>query len=389
MLGVIEDAGRDADADADAAGAERDPGPPWTRTPAGAAASGLAASRFDRALCTCASAALLGNLSSSAAQGGDASIGIGGALQASRLAGPIDADLIVTGAAASVIAANAAEIAGDLEVRGDLAATGTLRVSGDARFGGVLSGDGVITVQGDLQRPAAHAAASDELVQLEGERVTRPTSSVPPCACDEAGARSIREVVSAAAAQPDLGAFPPGALAALTAGQRVALPPGAVYVDEIFAEGDLTFEVPSTTTLFVGGTVRVDGALRAELGSGAELELWIAGGYAVRGPIALAPAERAHAARMLVAGAQQGPRAPNAPPGREIAESLPLPGASEGPTNNPDDTWVVHLYAPYVDFWLARDSNFYGALFVQSLSSHGDLRLQSDPQIASTSADCP
>jgi len=371
--------------------------PPVTPVRSAAPSCAAASSVFARALCACGQVATFGDLRSAriAREGAQpalpaADVGIAGTLQVAAFVGPIGGDLIVTGSGLSLIAGVDGAIAGALRVQGDLGVSGLTRIGSDAWLGGLLLGDGVLIAAGDLHQLGASVALSPQtgapLVDHAGELVSGEFSIDPPCVCEDAGALRIEAAVARAVVDHDgqSAGFAPSALADLPPDQSLSLPPGRLYVEQIRAAGDLTLRVTGRTTLFIAGDLIVHGALRAELSPTAELELWVAGGMAVTGPLALAPRERPSAARMFVAGPFIGEPGPAGPPGDEIVEQLPTPAQRE----NPDAEWVVNLYAPRFDLSLGRDTDVYGALFVRALLSIGDVRIHHDPLVLERTSEC-
>jgi hypothetical protein len=350
-----------------------------------------AASSFSRALCACGQVESFGDFRSGSLRAdARADVAVGGTLRVAAFAGPVSGDLTVAGNGLSLLAGDAGRVSGALRVNSELRLRGETRVDGSAWLRGVLMGDGVLYTAGDLYQPRPRIATSEAgtpLVQHEGSLIVGEVVVESPCACDAATQLDVVGRVAEAAADDasrSAQAIAASALADAPDSFSLDLPPGPIYLDEIASRGDLTLHATGASVLFIAGDLSIRGSLRAELADAAEIELWVAGDMAVRGAIVLAPRDRPSATRLFVAGQTIGEPGPAGAPGREVIEDLATPAQRD----NPDAEWVVNLYAPRVDLSLGTDTDVYGALFVRSLLSVGDLRMHHDPQVVERGIGC-
>lgn len=251
-------------------------------------AGAVAARVLRQALCSCDSLALTAALSTDAidSRGHAAPEGLGAAVAtdgdvlmsaALTVGGPLTA-----GGAGGVRLARAATVARTLRSAGPVTTAEALQVGGDAYVGGDVTGP--LAVAGTL-----HVASGSVVAPAVVARsVARDAAALAsPCGCAEGPVVSPQELVAARVHKNDdaVAGLSPDELAGEGDAHDLDLPAGQYYLTRIRSGSDrpMRWHLRGRVALFVGGDVRLGGALHVDLAPDAELDLVVAGDFTFAG----------------------------------------------------------------------------------------------------------
>ncbi len=236
----------------------------------------------------------------------------------------------------------------DVRAGGPVDVGGTYVVEGDVWSNGnvTLETGGQLTVFGTV-----HVPAGDTATGVQGTVVSGPVQVPPPCDCSSP--IDVGAVVAAFATDNDDASLPvaPGA----TLAGDVILPCGRYYVASI-AGADVTLHVNGRVALFVSGDVNVTQSLSVQLAPSAELDLFVAGNFAVMGALAVGDANAPARARLYVGGSTF----------TLSATATPL---------------AADVYAPNATLQLAADLQMWGAIFAKSMQFSGAFTIHYDTSV--------
>jgi len=231
---------------------------------------------------------------------------------------------------------------GPVEVGGKYVALGDVWSNGNV----TLDTGAQLTVFGTV-----HVPAGDSTTGVQGTVVNGPVQVAPPCDCSSP--IDVGAVVAAFATHNDDASI--GITSGATLDGTVALPCGRYYVASI-AGANVTLQVNGRVALFVSGDVNVTQSLTVQLAPSAELDLFVAGNFAVMGSLAVGDANAAARTRLYVGGATL----------TLSATATPL---------------AANVYAPNAILQLAADLEMWGAVFAKTMQFSGAFTLHYDTSV--------
>lgn len=328
-------------------------GPPITLPPLGGCTTDLAKRIFLFAICTCSDFEAGGGITTNPFgtsvvdfdQG--ASIGVNGHYQAEGVSSKLGGSLWVSGNADF----GQHEIWGELQCGGTVSVSSVSTVHRDALVLGALAAP-ELTIGGTL-RVTEGAQIAVGSVGNETQRVT--TSAIPkPCNC---GAPvDVASVARYFATDNDdaRASLNASSLAEVHGALERTVGCGRYYFDDLSGTGSVTLHLTGKTLLAVGGEFSNSGGLSIDLGPAAELDLFIAGNLELSGPLSIGDPNRPAATRIYVAGQAA------------FSSDLKL---------------YANLYIPNSLLAMSAPSEFWGALFSQSLSASAGLSVHYDESV--------
>lgn len=249
-------------------------------------------------------------------------------------------------------------IARDVRAGGDVVVNGVFQVSGDLYTSGdvkIMSGS--LATVGKVHVAPGHSAAG---VTAGGGVVTESVTVVPPCDCTDK--IDVAAIAAAFATSND------NAMANVTT-TALDYPAGAVKLDcgryyfDRIAGGDVTLHVTGRAGIFIGGDLKVTGALTIDLSPGAEVDLFIAGNFSLNGPAMLGSVSAPAKVRVYVGGTTM-----------DISGNVSV-GAN--------------LYAPNADLAIASSFEMSGAVYAHRLAFSGDFAIHYDESILDVTGCAP
>lgn len=247
-------------------------------------------------------------------------------------------------------------IARDVRSGGDVLVNGVFQVTGDVyTTGDVKIQSGSLATVGKVHVTSGHTANG----VTGGGVVTESVQVVPPCDC--ADAIDVGAIARSFATSNDdaMGGVTPTSLDH-PAGP-VTLDCGRYYFDGI-AGGDVTLHLTGRAGIFIGGDVKVTGALTIDLSPGAEVDLFVAGNFSLDGPAAFGSIRAPAKVRVYVGG------------------SMTMSGnASVG----------ANLYAPNADLQISSAFEMSGAVYARSLAFSGDFVIHYDESVLDVTGCAP
>ncbi len=237
----------------------------------------------------------------------------------------------------------------------DVQAGGPVEVGGKYVVEGDLWSNGNVTLDTGAQLTVfgtVHVPAGDSATGVQGTVVNGPVQVAPPCDCSSP--IDVGAVVAAFATNNDdasIGITDAGA----TLDGTVALQCGRYYVATI-AGANVTLQVNGRVALFVSGDVNVTQSLTVQLVPSAELDLFVAGNFAVMGSLAIGDANAAARTRLYVGGTTL----------TLSATATPL---------------AANVYAPNATLQLAADLEMWGAIFAKTMQFSGAFTLHYDTSV--------
>ena len=336
------------------------PPPLVDSSPGGASmcASAFAKSAFANALCSCGDVTSTSAISTDVVAGaaGAASVGVNRNLHPGNLAVQGDLDVFgsgdLTGAGATV------SVAGDLRAQGTVRDFASVTVGGDAWLTGGISTAGSLAVTGALQVPPG------EPVMVGGREVYgsldhQSFSGGPPCDCSGDGFLSVAGVVATYAAQNDDGGMSTRLLDTVQAPFTRTFVCGRYYLDSISGTAPIHLTAMGRVAFFVAGDLSTSDFV-VDTPSGAEVDLFVAGGLTVSGVFQLGDAAHPGSSRVYV------------------GKAVDFEGTAS----------FGYLYAPVGNVTIgSQQATAYGAVFANSLNAGADLTVHYDPALLSAS--CP
>lgn len=303
---------------------------------------------FDNALCVCTDLHLVGSAVSTRQVGAKAaSVGVNGL---AHLVGDsrVEGDFVAKAGLAGV---GDLSTTGDIRTAGGFDTVGTVHAGKDLWVGGDLAKVGELIVDGVLR-----LAGSDRSV---GERKLGGTGAysavAEPCGCDGAGMFDVSKAVADAKSKNDNAKVGLAQALQSVGDSIVELPTGVYYLDSIDAIGRHRLEITGAVALYVGGDIEFVGEQTFALGgTGASLDLYVAGSVHGTGSLALGDAADAGPVRIYIGG----PHTVLAQVGEQEYRGL--------------------LYAPTANVHWVGETRVRGAIFARSLDGVGDLTIEYD-----------
>jgi len=196
-----------------------------------------------------------------------------------------------------------------------------------------------------------HVPPGDSASGVQGNVVTGPVAVGAPCNCSHP--IDVAAVVAAFAADNDDAAV--GLAPVTTLAGTVTLPCGRYYVAGI-AGGAVTLQVNGRVALMVAGDVAVTQDLHVALAPGAELDLFVKGGFDVMGSLEIGDTQAPARTRLYVGGTTFS----------LSATAKPL---------------AANVYAPNATLLLSSDFEMWGALFAQAIQLSGAFTIHYDTSV--------
>jgi hypothetical protein len=336
----------------------------------GSCAGALAAVTLSRALCSCDSIILPGNLATE-------SSGAGGQGPGPSPGGPPSTP------AADVASDGSIEIGGNAQVAGSISAGASdgigfnraASIFGGLRSGGSLVAEQLVTVGADAY------VAGDVLgrVDVGGTLYVSPSSSVsppasenyivreeiavePPCNCAVGPVVDVDALVSVAANHNDnvAGGVDVAALTSTHGPTVFDLPCGSYFLPSLTSDDTLQVRVHGRSALYIDGDLDLADGLRVTLDSGAELDLFVTGDVSLQ-------------AGQLGASSPAAVRL-------WLASTVIQLGA--------DASLSAIVYAPNATVLPQQDLMASGALFVGAIAASGDVTVRFDSNVLDDGATC-
>jgi hypothetical protein len=257
------------------------------------------------------------------------------------------------------------EVKGDLRLGGQLGRPGSaIEVTGNASVAGPVMVGTLTLDEGDgtLTTPSASAVMGE----VTGHVVESPVSIPTPCICD--GAAEVTAAVGDHAvanhdAEISIG---PDRLVNVDGDDRLDLPCGRFYLDEISgttAGKTVVIAAGGRTSLFIGDNITLKQNLTIELEPDAELDVFVGGFIQVEGVAILGDRARPRALRIHV--------------------------ASSGSINlSPGSALSGNLYAPLSDLNSTGPLEVYGAVVVNHINGADTVTVHHDLAITAAGEDC-
>jgi hypothetical protein len=337
----------------------------------------LARRLFSHALCTCESVSLAGDLftiDSFDARLGPYAQGSGGASVG------INRDLLGTAADTRIL--------GSLQQHGErLVATAgaRLRIEEDLSTTAVLETTGAsVEVARDARLSASQNPASAKALRVGRDLLQLPGSMsasgaivagatrreefqiARPCDCGDDTPLDVSQLVAQAqqTSDNDVVGLRPDVLTGTLSALPVELPCGRFVLAEASPLGNLALSVPGRSALFVAGNFMITGNVLLDLGSGGELDVFVAGDLNIStlGLAQLGSADRPWALRFYVAG------------------SAPIRILGLG-------VLAAQIYAPRASVEVGANTALYGSVFAASFSGR-DAAIHYDRSIAAWGESC-
>jgi len=255
---------------------------------------------------------------------------------------------------ASTQTGQAVTLRGGGTVLHDVQAGGPVEVGGKYVALGDVWSNGNVTLDTGAQLTvfgSVHVPAGDSATGVQGTVVNGPVQVAPPCDCSSP--IDVGAVVAAFATNNDDASI--GITAGTTLDGTVALQCGRYYVASM-AGANVTLQVKGRVALFVSGDVNVTQSLTVQLATSAELDLFVAGNFAVMGSLAVGDANTAARTRLYVGGTTL----------TLSATATPL---------------AANVYAPNATLQLAADLEMWGAIFAKTMQFSGAFTLHYDTSV--------
>lgn len=341
----------------------------------GACAGALAAATLGRALCSCNSIILAGNLATESS--GNGSGGGGGPGSGPPPDGPSSTP------AADVASDGSIEIGGNVQVAGSISAGASNGIGFNrsaAIFGGLQSGGSLVSEQlvaigsdayvaGDVLGRVdvggtLHVSPSSNVSPLaSGNYIVRePIAIEPPCACAAGPVVDVNALIGDAFNHNDnaTGGLDATTLTSTHGPTVFDLPCGSYYLPSLTSDDTLQVRVHGRSALFIDGDVDLADGLRVTLDSGAELDLFVAGDVDLQ-------------AGQLGASSPAAVRL-------WLASTVIQLGA--------DASLSAIVYAPGATVLPQQDLMAAGALFVGAIAAPGDVTVRFDSNVLDDGAAC-
>jgi hypothetical protein len=329
-------------------------GPDIQLDPIGVCTTDLARRAFPFAICTCADLQATNRITtdsfdsradSSPTNAG--SIGVNGSYQAEDIVSQVGGSLWVMGTTRF----GNHDIVGDLKCAQSLSVTADSRVQRNATVVGLVTAP-TLTIDGSLTVPSGTSVNVGAV--RAGTNYASTLSIDTPCNCqspiDIAAIveffRTTNDNASQSAAS--------SAFSAVEGSMERTLPCGRYYFDSFGGTGSITLHLTGKTALAVGGDLSNSGGLRLDLGTGAELDLFVDGNLELSGDVTIGQSKRPAATRVYVTG--------------QAAFSANV-------------ALYANLYIPNQPLVTSAPSEVWGAIFAQSIRSSGGLTVHYDQSI--------
>ncbi|WP_224367363.1 DUF7305 domain-containing protein [Hyalangium versicolor] len=333
-----------------------------------------AARLFTHSLCTCEALTASAKISTDAFQGSlgpwvpggrGASIATNGDLTANEEL-QVGGSLWVAGTGAGIqLVARPLFVAGEFHSAGRLnGPQASVHVEGAASVAGDID-LASLRVDGTLSLPAERTLSVSgplEVAELRREPVV-PFAS--PCPCAATDLDDITTTVGDHAVDNDNASLPldPDALAGFSGDSTLRLEAGRFYLRGISGGGTARLVVAGRSALFVDGAVSV-GGLEVRLEEGAELDLFIAGGFSTGRWPGLDASQAPSRLRVYVTGEQQ----------------LTLPA---------DISLVGNFYLPRTYLDVGAGAEIFGAVVARRVASSVPLSIHYDLDVSQGGPTCP
>ena len=334
-------------------------------------AGSIATRVFDRAICTCQDANIIGYLRTrsfdSGMGTGEDESGAPVGINRNYLTGGYAevGGSFVVGGAGGIDFGGYLEVGGDARFAGDIDAISYITIDRDLYVGGDVNLIGLVTVDRDLYHGGSLPSIPPPIVS--GSTTRTSVTVPPPCACGADELVDIAAIVAAGRLENDNAdvGLDPGLLESVIGlGEELTLPCGRYYLTSIGGLGDITLHVPGRTALFVDGDVNALGVMDIDLGPEGELDLFINGDLLSIGAGSYGDRSRPAATRIYVGG----------------TGDVTLVGASG---------FVGNVYAPRARITAPGATTVYGSLFGREVNMPGYLQVSYDRAILDIGRDCP
>ena len=344
----------------------------------GACAGNIAQQAFRFALCTCDSVQMQSNIQIDAFDSRlgpygaatptgpnvleDGHVGVNGQLSVGGMMDVLGS-VFVSGGGFSV--GQRSSISLNVYAAGDAVQSNSFTEIGRNMF---IDGDvvGRYDIDQNLNVPLLASVDPATLANLGGTLVRGPIPAITPCACSASEILDIQALVDFGAGFNDnraTGVITSTAWASGTGPDVIVLPCGRYYLTRIQHPRGITIRATGRTVLYVDGDVTLGGGLRLEVGTGAEIDLFIAGSLGLQAASRLGDPEHPSAVRTYVGG------------------TAPIVlGAST--------LFGGNLYAPRADVSFNASADLYGALFARSAFFSGSASVHFDHAIRSAGNAC-
>jgi hypothetical protein len=330
------------------------------------AACGAASDGFHYAVCSCDALINEADTDVDGFDSAEAPYAPGQASGALGLNGALFGRTVTIGGSLTAAGAEGIPLLGDLTVGGHLRDRGQLQGPYAVTVGGDFTGGGDVRLA-SLAVAGRFQLAQTAALELMSAGPTPERTDVtitPPCSCD--APLDIASLIDEVAADNDNErldvALDGGSLKVLTAPLAVTLPCGQYYLSDIYAGHALTLRVAGRAALYLQQGIVIDptASLTITLDDDAELDLFVGGGMAANGPVAIGAPTRPSGVRMHFAGQAAGTD------GRKDV----IFGARA--------TISGSLYAPRSEVVTRGEFTLYGAALVRRLAAAAPLHLHYD-----------
>ena len=329
-------------------------GPDIRLDPIGGCTTDLARHAFPFAICTCSDLVSTNRIATDAFDSGATgsadnagSIGVNGSYDAQDIASQLGGSLWVMGQTKF----GNHDIAGDLNCAQSLAVTTNSRVHGNASVVGTLAAP-TLTINGSLTVPSGTAVNVGSA--QAGTSYVSSLTIATPCNCqtpiDIAAIVDFFRTTNDNASQ----ALAPSTFSVAEGNLERTLACGRYYLDSLGGTGSITLHLTGKTALAVGGDISNSGGLVFDLGTGAELDLFVNGNLEWSGNVTLGDPNHPAATRIYVTG--------------QAAFSANV-------------ALYANLYVPNQPLVMSAPSEVWGAIFAQSIQTSGGLTVHYDQSI--------
>jgi hypothetical protein len=250
---------------------------------------------------------------------------------------------------------------GNVEINSDVLLTGTNILFGrDLWVNGNLFATGSASVAGTVFQPANRSLSG-----LIGAKKGQQSFQVAdPCACGADQLLDVDAIVAAGKAanhNAAIGLAPPGSQLKLGKDGTLDLDCGRFAFTDVAVLGKSTIKAHGRTALFVDGDLVITGTFNLDLGTKAEMDLFISGNLAITGKASIGSPERPSALRVYVGG----------------TGDIAITGTA---------ALAANLYAPRSKLAVTSAAEWYGSYLVGSYAATDKQTIHYDAAIMDSSA---